>query len=208
MTLRQSVDRQVVAMCALAESVNDDMATTTVDERAVETIVACPVPLSQVPQHKLPLLSITRRSDSRVVEGNWTRIQATFELRYVLSATGLDEAEDRWPMLQDVWHRLTETILAGYHENIADGENVLIAADVTRVDQMSPAVQYQRAPEGDSVYPGFVGTVTLVHRSLAEISKLANRDALPDLVDLYAHYRIDPALPDDGDDVSEIITAE
>lgn len=205
MTLRQSVDRQVAAICALAESVNDDMAGTTVDEKAIETILAFPPMLGTIPATKLPLLNVWRMADRREMAGNRTKQVARIGLAYTLPATGRDEYEARWATLQDVWSRLSATILKGSHESVCDGAKLLVAADVEKVDEMSPVVTYSLDPQGDDVYPGFVGEITIVHKTIEEIAKLADRDALPDLIELHAHYRIDP---DSGaDDVEEIIEA-
>lgn len=205
MTLRGSIDRQVASICALAESVNYDMAGTTIDEKAIEVILAFPPALNLTPGHKLPALNVWRMNDRREMVGNRTKQVAKIGLAYTLPATPRDEYEARWATLQDVWSRLSATILRGSHESVCGGENVLSAADVEKVDEMSPTVSYLLDPQESATYPGFVGEITVIHKTIEEIAKLADRDRLPDLIDLYAHYRIDP---DSGaDDVAEIIAA-
>lgn len=198
-TLTRSVNRQILAVCKLAEAVNSLVDCGMV--RAIETVNPFPMPLGFAPQGGLPMLSVYRKSERRIVVGGRTKIAATIGLDYVLDATPLDSYAERWQTLQDVWSRLSAIVLAGHHVTVCDDENLLEAADCETVDESSPAVTYRIDPQGDNVYPGFQGTIVINHKTVEEIEWLADRDALPDLLGMDVHYRIVPA--DTVDDVAE-----
>lgn len=142
-----------------------DMATQGVTpEPAIATVSPVPFVLGREGDGVLPALHCYRiRSRSKQTTLFYRDETATLQLVYVTPATGRDQIEQRWPILDRVWRSLVRTLRSGY----LGGVDVLGAAGVIHV-AAETANKQELYIERQESFPGFVATIDVVWRPADE----------------------------------------
>jgi hypothetical protein len=119
--------------------------------------------------------------------------RTTVRLQYIGNACGLDQLDERWPILSRVWQAAIAALLAGHHTAHQDDAPVLEEAGVVWVNEAAAKAE-GFLPKGDAVYPMWEADVQLDWRDLDKQAG-RTRDLYPVLS---LSGRIMQQLEDDG----------
>lgn len=126
-------------------------------------------------QHALPALCVYRLSE-RIAEtsSKWTEREVTMRIDYIVSATGADKVDTRWPLLQRVWDECWQLLKRGHHPAVALDADLYEAASITHVliDNQTPQVRYLFADLEQAIYPSFQAEFRMRHRDVPDLTLL------------------------------------
>jgi hypothetical protein len=144
------------------------------DPRALDTVHAT----------KLPGLCIYRASERRRRRNSVDLVRdVTVSFDYVLPATPLENRNERWPALQEIWNAIADVVIAGKHAAVSSGDPVLSLAGVNVEQENSAQATYGFADGGGKSYPFFRGQIVIAHTPEG-----VNVDDLDDFLRFYASF--------------------
>lgn len=134
-------------------------------EDAVASTSPVPFALNMEGEGQLPALHCYRvRSSSSQYSIAYTNHTSKLQFVYASPAAGRDLLDQRWPLLDRVWHSLIRTLKRGIYPGYEGGIDVMQDAGVIRTDLATTNKREIFIEGGELTYPGFIAEVDVIWR--------------------------------------------